>query len=375
MMKKKICFFINSGWYFELHWLDRAKLFLDDYEIHVLAHFTQSEKLKLESMGFTCHETCMSERTLNPFLAILDFYRIIKILKKIKPSLIHAVTIKPIMIAGVYSRVLKIPFIASFVGLGRVFMNSSALYKVLNFIVCCSYAFIFKNKKSKLTFEHNQDLEILSSKITVMPDQCVVIDGVGVDLNEYSFSIENFNNPPIVLFAGRLLKSKGLEVLVDINKELTLKGYGFILNVAGIQISDDRDAISNDLILKWHDSGLINWLGQRNDIPSLIDECNIIALPSIYFEGVPRFLIEGAAKGRACIAFDSGGCSSIIKNEVNGYLVDKGNKDEFKTKLIALLSCRKLRNVMGNEGRKIVEQRFSLQQVYIKTKNLYREII
>lgn len=37
---RKLCYFINSDWYFDLHWIDRAIASRDaGYEIHIISHF------------------------------------------------------------------------------------------------------------------------------------------------------------------------------------------------------------------------------------------------------------------------------------------------------------------------------------------------
>lgn len=375
-MKKKICFFINSGWYFELHWLERAKLFQNDgYEVHIIAHFSNVEISNLSAQGFICHNSRMNERTLNLLSVIKDSILSFKILNIIKPDILHSITIKPILIGGLYARFTQTAFISSFVGLGRVFMNQNLTYKLLNYGVRKLYEFIFKNEKSRLTFEHVNDLIFLTKLIKVSDKQCMVIDGVGVNLRDFKYQKEIDNEPLVVLFAARMLKSKGLEVLVNINRELKAQGKSFVLNVAGIEIEDDTDAIAKEDIMKWHNDGLINWLGKRNDIPKLIGECNIVALPSVYFEGIPRIIIESSAIGRACIVYDSGGCSSIINDGVNGYVASRGDKDEFKAKLLSLLANPEVRLQMGLRGRKIVEERFSLETVYEKTKTLYLNVI
>jgi len=376
-MKKKICFFINSGWYFKLHWFDRAKLFLDDgFEVYVIGHFTREEKAFLTRVGMNCYESGMHERSLNVFSSLKDMLNIFLIIRKIRPDILHSITIKPILIGGIFSRLLARPFVASFVGLGRVFMKQDPLYKTLNFFVRKLYNFIFGNAKSRLIFEHDHDMNLLRSLTNISKHQCFVIDGVGVDLiNNYNYIAEKNNKPPVVLFASRLLKSKGLEVLVNIKKEMLSEGIDFILNVAGIEVKDDSDAIPIERINKWHNLGLINWLGKRDDVPELIAESNIVALPSTYFEGVPRILIEGAAIGRACVVYDSGGCSSIIKDSINGYVIKKNDAEEFKEKLFLLLSDPELRCKMGTNGRKIVEERFSLQSVFNKTKLIYLNLI
>ena len=373
---KKICFFINSGWYFELHWLERAKCLLEEgFQVHIISHFNESEIERFSRSGLYCHNTNMRERSLNPFAAAVDYIKITRLLRNINPSLIHAITIKPILIAGFYARLKKIPFVASFVGLGRVFMYETPLFKMLSYLVCKCYDFIFKNIKSRLIFEHAQDLQRLTNLVDINKSQCSVIDGVGINIDSYFYCKEEVAGKPIVLFAGRMLRSKGLEVLVDINKNMQSKGKGFRLNVAGIEVPDDPDSIPHSVILDWHNAGFINWLGKRDDVGQLIQASHIIALPSVYFEGVPRILIEGASKGRACIAFDSGGCSSIIADGINGFLIPCGDKSAFEKKLLILLTNSQLRHEMGIAGRRIVEERFSSEMVLKKTTVLYSEIL
>ncbi|VFS24088.1 galactosyl transferase [Salmonella enterica subsp. enterica serovar Typhimurium] len=106
-------------------------------------------------------------------------------------------------------------------------------------------------------------------------------------------------------------------------KILRQKNIHFVLNVAGILAEDDKDAIPLELIHHWHNEGLINWLGRSSNVYELIQKSNIVALPSIYPEGVPRLLLEASSVGRACIAYDTGGCDSLIIHNYNGLIVKK----------------------------------------------------
>jgi hypothetical protein len=90
----------------------------------------------------------MNERTLNLLSVIKDTIMSFKILNIIKPDILHSITIKPILIGGLYARFTQTAFISSFVGLGRVFMNQNLTYKLLNYGVRKVYEFIFKIKKS-----------------------------------------------------------------------------------------------------------------------------------------------------------------------------------------------------------------------------------
>ncbi|QGX90483.1 glycosyltransferase family 1 protein [Tatumella sp. TA1] len=371
---KKICYFINSDWYFDLHWLERAYAAQNEgYQIHVMTHFEDNTFLnKFTNLGFICHPIHLKERSLNPFEFLFSMLDASIKLGRISPSLIHAITIKPIIIGGLFTRFKSKPFIANIVGLGRVFDCSGVIYYLIKKMVIAIYRELFKNPKSKIVFEHENDKDTLERFMTFKSNQANVVDGAGVDTNLFVYQEEKNIIKPTVFFAGRMLKNKGLNTLVEIKKELKEKNIHFELVVAGIEIPDDPQAIPSSTLRGWHEKGDIVWLGIRQDIAQLITSASIVALPTIYPEGVPRILIEACAIGRPCIAYNSGGCSSIIDDGVTGYLIAKNNRDDFRDKLEILIRNSELRKKMGVNGRDLVVQKFSSEKIVAKTLYIYK---
>ena len=373
---KKICYFINSDWYFDLHWLERAVAAKKaGYEVHILTHFFDDKiKCKFKDLGFTCHNVDINAQSFNACIFIRAFYHSIKIIRYIKPDLIHCITIKPCLIGGFLAKLFNLPVVVSFVGLGRVFSSKSLIINFLRKITVATYKLIASNKKSIFMFEHAKDKEKLLSLINMPTDRAIVIDGAGINTDVYKYSEEPENRIPVVLFASRVLWSKGLGDLVKVKEELNFKGVNFQLNVAGILVEDDKDAIPLEVINKWHSDGSINWLGQCSNVYKLIRDANIVALPSVYPEGIPRILLEACSVGRACVAYDSGGCDSLIKNDENGLIIKSNTVNEMADKLEYLLLNPSLRKNMGLSGREIVLKQFSSKLVINKTLCIYKKI-
>lgn len=371
---KKICYFINSDWYFDLHWLARAlSAKHQGYEVHIITRISEEKyRRRFSELGFCCHSLPIKERSYNIFGFISALVSSVLLLRKINPALIHAVTIKPVIIGGLYARLFSVPFVANVVGLGRVFQPGNRLLRGLKKAVCLSYSFIFTNPRSRIIFEHNDDLLEFQRNVTFSLRRASVIDGCGVDVEQYTFSEEVVCGQPIVLFASRMLHKKGLAALVRIKQQLAQEGVYFTLRVAGIMVADDPDAIPLTDITRWAAAGDIEWLGTCNNMEVLLGSASIVALPTLYPEGVPRILIEGAAKGRACIAYNSGGCNSIVINNVNGFLISRGDEDEFRRQLKVLIGDKELRQRMGLQGRALVLEKFSAAKVITKTLNIYR---
>lgn len=374
---KKICYFINSDWYFELHWVERALAAkAAGYEIHVVSHFIGDDiRKKLTEKGFLCHNSFVSEQSINPLSFLGSWVQVWRLLKKIEPDVLHCITIKPCLMGGVFARIYNKPIILGFVGLGRVFMDNGFLMSAIRFFTLRAYNYIFKNKRCLLAFEHESDRERLLALSHAKKQQTVVIDGAGINPNIYHYSLEVNREKPIVLFASRLLWSKGLGDLVEVKRRLAAKGVDFELNVAGILSAGDTDAIPLSQIESWHQQGVINWLGRCNDVYSLIKAANVVALPSTYSEGVPRILLEAASVGRACIAYDVGGCQSLIIDEYTGSLVEKRNIELLAKKLEELLVSPAKRMEMGVRSRERIERKFASSLIINDTLKLYQRAI
>lgn len=343
------------------------------YEIHVISHFVGTEiKTKLTSLGMTCHNSSVSEQSMNPFDFIRSLYNSWGLLKSINPEALHCITIKPCLMGGFFARFYHKPVIMSFVGLGRVFMERKLNMNIIRWLTLHSYKAIFSNKKCLLAFEHEHDRNTLVELTQVDPLQTVVIDGAGINPDIYHYSLETPHDKPVVLFASRLLWSKGLGDLVEVKKRLARKGIDFQLNVAGISVEGDPDAIPLSQIEQWQRESLINWLGKSNDVYSLIEASNVVALPSVYAEGIPRILLEAASVGRACIAYDVGGCQSLIIDEYSGCLVEKRNVGLLADKLEALLTSPNKRAAMGIRSRERVENKFASSLIINATLKLYQ---
>ena len=73
-------------------------------------------------------------------------------------------------------------------------------------------------------------------------------------------------------------------------------------------------------VRKWEEDNIVEWWGQRSDMPEVLARAHIVVLPS-YREGLPTILLEAAASGRPIIASDVPGCRDIVKHNENGLLV------------------------------------------------------
>ena len=89
---------------------------------------------------------------------------------------------------------------------------------------------------------------------------------------------------PLILFAARLLKVKGIYQFVQAAKKLDK--YRFV--VVGKLDNESDDCITQDELNYWQNKGYIEYWGFKDDMHEIINLSNIVVLPSYYGEGLPK---------------------------------------------------------------------------------------
>ena len=368
---------INVDWYFELHWVQRARATLETgAEVHIVMGMTDPEiAKKFSECGFICHDWKIDRKSINPWTNLIRFFELYKILKRLAPTIIHAITIKPNIYVGLLAHIIQRPYILSITGTGVIFSGKSLMVRIMRPVVQLLYKSCNQNVNRRVVFENREDHEYFVSTGLCKAQQAVTILGAGVDTSKFIASAENLKQPVNLLFASRLLWDKGLGDLIEAGKLLRQRGLVFSLEVAGIIDKSTINAIPEAQIKEWTDKGLMHWLGTVKDMPALIANANIVVLPSFYGEGVPRILIEAAASGRAIITTDMPGCREIGRHKINALLVAPENVAALANALETLITDIELRLQLGQQGRKIVEQEFSERQVIAETQSLYKGLL
>ncbi|SHF40755.1 glycosyltransferase family 4 protein [Vibrio gazogenes] len=372
MRNRTLLYVINVDWYFNLHWLDRAKYFQSKgFKIHIISHF-KDDRLKdeLESNGFHCSNLFLKRKSLSILSELKYIFLLYKIIKSIKPNLIHCVTIKPNIYCGLLNRFFfKKPIVYSITGTGAIYSNKR--YFILEKFISTLYRTISLNK-TKFIFENSEDY-ILFTKKGIIHNNGVVIKGAGIDLKKFPASPVPYNGK--ILFAARLLREKGLEDLVEARNILNSRNVNITITVAGIIDNDTRSSMPLSIIEKWDKEGQINWVGNQCNMPELIKQHDLVCLPTTYGEGVPRILIEAASCQRAIVTTDVPGCREIVSEGFNGFLAQPGNAISLACCIQRVVSSRKKLLHFGLNGRAKVETEYAQEIVFEQTMKQYCNLL
>lgn len=118
----------------------------------------------------------------------------------------------------------------------------------------------------------------------------------------------------------------------------------------------------------------VAFLGWVRDLEALYSALDVVVLTSRN-EGTPVALIEAAACARPVVATNVGGVADVIREGVNGYLVDAGDHRAVAERVVRLLSNRDLAESLGRAGRMYVKERFSAERLVSDIAQLYSELL
>lgn len=376
--KKILCFFCNADWYFQLHWLDRAKAAMDTgYEVHLITGKTSDHVIEqLIEVGIHCHTIHFERGSFNPFNILVTICQLQLKLSSISPCIVHSVTLLPSIEAGLLSYFNSYKLVSSITGLGWVFSKKSLKAYVLKVFVVFLFKFFLKYRFDFLVFENNDDRNTFLSHSMCIGDRSLVILGAGVDTELFREpSIKRSDSRISFLFASRLLISKGLPTLIASSRMLYDENYNFDLVICGIEDRFSPDAISPDLMNEWKSLPFVRWLGHENDMASSIKACDVVVLPTIYGEGVPRILIEAASCSKPMIATDSTGCRDIVLHHETGILIPALDTVALKDAMLHMLMSPSIIKKWGTNARKLVLSSFDNRIVIGKTLDVYSKLL
>ncbi len=176
-------------------------------------------------------------------------------------------------------------------------------------------------------------------------------------------------NEDYVLFVGRLTRQKGIDSLIESSTKMEAK----ILLVTGKEDSKETYEHYRRLI-EGRDN--IIWIHRHlkvNELVELYSHAAVFVAPSIY-EPFGIINLEAMACETPVVASRVGGIKEIVRDGVDGYLVEPGNADELAEKVNKLLRDEELRREMGKNGRERAKE-FSWDKIARRTYELYRRVV
>lgn len=302
-------------------------------------------------------------------------WRLNLLYRKEAPDLVHHFTIKPVIFGSIAAKLARVPAIVnSITGLGYVFKKGGILKKIVSDLYKVALT-----GNIKITFQNNDDYDFFVSNRIVNKENASIILGSGVNTDEIRPTTGLIkNNHFTFLMVSRMLWSKGVREYVSaaekIKKKFPKSSFVMAGGASGGGAIGNPEAISEDWLKAVNEIGCVKWVGRIpfQDVMDLLDNSDVVVLPSYYPEGVPRSLIEAAAKGKAIITTDTPGCREVVVDGINGFVVPPKDIDSLEKSMIKFIRQPEIVYDMGVESRKRAVDLFDEKKILEQTASVYK---
>ena len=330
--------------------------------IVLTASATVETKALIELMGAT-HRSFLVERNgLNPIADLRTFFDLRRQIKLIKPDVVLAYTIKPVIWGGLALRASRCRsgFVCLITGTGMAMQLGGTRQNLLRLVVHSLYRAALKRAQSIIFQNIDNKNEFIKTGI-VEAAKAYVVDGSGVNLAEFKFSHLPAPNPFVFLTIARLLRAKGLFELARAAEIVKQRYPDVIFRLVG-PTDSSRDRVSSEALEAWGKQKLIEYCGPVSDVREFLSKAHVFVLPS-YHEGLPRAVLEAMATGRAIVTTNAPGCRETVEEGSNGFLVPVGDHVVLAERMLWLIQNQDVCARMGERSRRISAERFDVVRI------------
>ena len=213
-----------------------------------------------------------------------------------------------------------------------------------------------------------------------IPTESVVIRN-GVDLSVFSADgdMAAFENDPIrLLYAGRLIREKGVHTMVEALAELGRRQAldGIILTLMGA----GQPHYIQQLRARVDQVGLTSKVEfqpavPRESMPGVLRSHDVLLLTSEYPEPLARSIQEAMAMGLLVIGTTTGGSGELLVEQETGLTFEAGNSSELADQLMFALADRDLSRSIARRGQDRVRAQFNIERTVAETDTYLRQVL
>ena len=303
----------------------------------------------------------MARVGLNPFVDLGTLRALLALLRAERPDIVLAYTQKPIIYAGLATRLTGTRFFAMVSGLGHVYGEEvSSRMRLLRRGVSVLYRAALRHARAVFVFNRDDRAELLRHRIIDVDTPVVQVPGSGIDIDRFAHVAPP--PAPVFLMIARLLRAKGVHDFVAAARIVRRRHPQARFRLLG-PTDPGPDGITHVELERWVSEGTIDYLGETRDVRRFLADASVFVLPSWYREGLPRTILEAMATGRAVVTTDRPGCRDPIEEGVNGFVVPARDVDALAVAMERFAAEPSLAAQMGAQARRTATARYAVERV------------
>ena len=181
----------------------------------------------------------------------------------------------------------------------------------------------------------------------------------------------SFSEKNLILYAGQIIRGKGVDVLLQALALVTMPFECIILG------EGTHKEYCEKLSVKLGLQDRVKFLGfvPQEQLQEFYKECSVVAISSLWPEPFATIGMEVMRYGLPVVAFDVGGITDWLVDGQNGYLVTAGDCTAYAERLERLLRDKLLAQRMGENGLKLVNEKFSFDTYIDDLEKMFTTVI
>jgi len=345
------------------------------YRVQVFVPYERENIEQIRKLITICNKVrlySLKRASKNPIVDLIGLFELYFLLFEERPTIVLCYSIKPAIYGSIAATLAGIKNLISVInGTGFAFSNYNSLRKLVGF--WAKLLLRISIRFNKCVFFYNlDDLELFENFKLIKSNKSFVVNGSGININEYNYSAAPYSSKIAFLMASRFLIEKGILEYLTACKILNQKYNNARFLLAGKQDSNPSSLSKEKIryLSKQANVELIGWVDMRE----ILKKIDVFVLPS-YREGIPRSILEAMAIGRPIITTDVPGCKETVINGYNGYLILPRDVNSLVDAMENFIKNPSLILKMGKASRKLVEEKFDVLKVNEKLISYIEELI
>jgi len=359
-----------------------------DFDVYMISSWDNRVTL-LEKRENSKFITVNMKRAISPLRDIISLFKLIIVLNKLKPQIVHTHTPKAGLLGMLAAWLVKVPVRLHTVA-GLPLMETTGFKrKILEHVEWLTYRCAVK------VYPNSRNLQnfIIENRFCGAEKLKVIGNGSsnGIDVNyfktsdgiqqeaealksKFKITKENF----VFVFVGRMVKDKGIEELTQAFSELN-KIYPHLRLLLVGQMEPELDPLSDACLSLINSNDNIISAGFQHDVRPYLAISHALAFPS-YREGFPNVPMQAGCFNLPSIVTDINGCNEIIDDRVNGLIIPVKNTEALRNAMELIVADEALYLRLKNNARRLIVENYDQKRIWelilaeyqnhLKTKNI-----
>jgi glycosyltransferase involved in cell wall biosynthesis len=227
-------------------------------------------------------------------------------------------------------------------------------------------------KANTLIFDAYKTFNILKKNFSFIDfkNKIIKIIPPHIDTDLFSYAEPLKKDHYELLTVGRLIKRKGIDLIIRSLKILQKEGFNVVLKIRG----EGPEKRNLEMLAKKLELNNVIFLERvsRKELANLYKSCDIY-VHSSYAETIPTAIREAMSVGRPIVTTNVGVIDEYLKDGENGFLINKRDEYEFAEAIIKLLSDENLRYKIGLNNRRYALEKFSFKNIIKQWLKVYED--